>query len=145
MPYKDPTSAAAIATKKRAMTKWRATQVARNRNQTPKTPHSHRLQQETDKRYNLRRYGLTREAYFTLLGEQNGLCANPACRMINDNGKMLCVDHDHVDNFFTLPFEEKAKYIRGLLCIKCNFGLGYLNNIARLTGAIEYLTNQKEG
>jgi hypothetical protein len=41
----------------------------------------------------------------------------------------MCIDHDHT----TLK-------VRGILCNKCNFGIGQLNdNIERLENAITYL------
>lgn len=39
-------------------------------------------------------YSLTKEKYWKLLGEQNGLCK--ICKRIND-GKALFVDHKHVE------------------------------------------------
>ncbi len=91
------------------------------------------------RKYNLRRYGLTLEDFDRMMGEQNGLCANQACRMIND-GRNLEVDHKHIDGFFDLPFEQKKQHVRGLLCTNCNLGLGhFMDSLAHLEGAINYL------
>lgn len=90
-------------------------------------------------------YGLTAEAWNKLMGEQNGLCANPACRMTND-GKALCVDHVHVVDYEDLPPEEKAKLVRGLLCSYCNAGIGYFKENSDLfIGAMSYLSKTLRG
>lgn len=71
---------------------------------------------------------VTKEQYLELLHLQNNKCA--ICNVsINDLDKNLSVDHCHEDNF-----------VRGLLCSKCNFGLGYFNdNENLLLNAINYL------
>lgn len=68
-------------------------------------------------------YGLTPPRFYALLGEQNGLCA--LCGMVNDNGKSLAVDHKHADGYERLPKDERAKLVRGLLCVPCNLLLGF--------------------
>jgi hypothetical protein len=58
-----------------------------------------------------RQYGLTLEDYETMLVTQGGvckMCGGPPGK------RMLAVDHDH----------ETGK-IRGLLCVRCNVGLGF--------------------
>ena len=71
-------------------------------------------------------YGITREQYDALIVQQNGLCA--LCN--NPPGKRaLAVDHDH-----------KTKEIRGLLCDRCNVGLGMFHDDPQLlVAAIRYL------
>lgn len=73
---------------------------------------------------------VTKEQYLELLNLQNHKCA--ICRMkIEDNNRNLSVDHCHND-----------KLVRGLLCTKCNFGLGYFNDDEELLlKAINYLHN----
>ncbi len=62
----------------------------------------------------LRKYGITSEKYDFLFQQQGGKCA--ICKSVSI-GRHLSVDHDH-----------KGGGVRGLLCIKCNTGLGMLND-----------------
>lgn len=64
-------------------------------------------------RHFYRKYGITHEQYDELLKKQNGVCAicHEAETMKN---KVLAVDHDHATGI-----------IRGLLCHRCNIGIGY--------------------
>lgn len=75
-------------------------------------------------------YGITIDDYERMLDEQNGACAickNPA------DGSALHVDHCH----------ETAK-VRGLLCKKCNLGLGFFKDSPHLlNSAAEYLGKTK--
>jgi|TARA_R100001530_G_scaffold128297_1_gene97949 hypothetical protein len=66
-----------------------------------------------------RKYGITDKQYKDMEREQNNKCAiceKPESRL-DDNGypTRLCVDHDHITG-----------HVRGLLCSKCNLGIGYL-------------------
>lgn len=79
-------------------------------------------------------YGLSLIDYDNLLKKQNGVCAicsKKEKQKSNKNGKIdsLRVDHCH-----------KTGIIRGLLCSKCNFGIGqFQDNINLLNKAINYL------
>jgi hypothetical protein len=74
------------------------------------------------------RYGITPEAYNSLLEAQKGLCA--VCRTC----PAKAVDHDH-----------KTGQIRGILCATCNTGLGvFKENEGNLLSAIEYLRTWKD-
>ena len=81
-------------------------------------------------------YGLEHGTYDILIESQEGLCA--ICkRHQSDLDKNLCIDHDH-----SCCSGEKScgKCIRGLICQKCNLGLGNFNDsIAILEMAIKYL------
>ncbi len=83
-------------------------------------------------RYHLTRrlksaYGMTLDEYEVLVRIQGGRCA--ICGQPNQGGRRLVVDHDHVKG-----------NRRGLLCGKCNFGLGQFNDsIELLAKAIAYL------
>lgn len=68
----------------------------------------------------LRFYGITPEQYQELYSQQSGLCficLTPKDAWTGNTGTnntaCLYVDHDH-----------KTNKVRGLLCHKCNFGLG---------------------
>jgi len=80
-----------------------------------------------------RKYGITIDQYRDMLSQQLSGCS--ICgKTIIEIGKLLGVDHDH-----------KTKKIRGLLCDKCNLGLGYFNDdIELLTKTIKYLNAWKE-
>lgn len=76
----------------------------------------------------LRRYGLTLEAYNALLADQDFRCA--ICRT-QEPGKMSWqIDHCH-----------SSGRVRGLLCIRCNTGLGHFRDSPELLQAAkEYLS-----
>ena len=71
----------------------------------------------------VREYGLSLTDYETLFQRQNGMCA--ICQTKPEQS--LSVDHDH-----------KTGQVRGLLCIRCNTGLGYVDNEEWLSRAIQY-------
>lgn len=74
------------------------------------------------------KYGLKILDYELMFKKQNGLCAI-CCK--NNNKKLLSVDHCH-----------DTLIIRGLLCTKCNIGLGYFNDdVNLLNKAVLYLNN----
>ena len=65
--------------------------------------------------------------YNFVLEKQNGVCA--ICHKKCSSGRALAIDHDHTTNEF-----------RGLLCTKCNRGLGFFDDgIDLLESAIKYL------
>src|SRR5579864_3257536 len=65
-------------------------------------------------------YGLSLEAFDAMHQAQGGGCA--ICTRISD--EWLHVDHEHVDGYEDMRAEQKASYVRGLLCKDCNSGLG---------------------
>lgn len=84
---------------------------------------------ELHRGYNLKcKYGIGRAEYDKMYDDQNGRCA--ICNLPSTEFvRSLAVDHDH-DNGM----------VRGLLCPKCNTGLGnFADNIDSLKSAIEYL------
>jgi hypothetical protein len=80
------------------------------------------------------RYKLSREDFENLLKNQNYVCA--ICKEIpleHENG--YCVDHDHQTNI-----------VRGILCQKCNAGLGLFRDSPEfLSNAIKYLKGPQNG
>lgn len=72
-----------------------------------------------------KRTGITKEQYATKLQEQLGVCA-----ICGETGtRALAIDHNH-----------STGQLRGLLCGKCNRGLGYLNDSSiLLQKALNYL------
>ena len=72
-------------------------------------------------------YGLTLEQYDQMFEDQGGVCKT--CSKVNVEGEKLCVDHDH-----------KTGKVRGLLCYKCNFLLGRIENNLDIVGRmLDYL------
>ena len=75
--------------------------------------------------------GFTQEEFEEKLNSQNGVCA--ICGTDNPGKLDFCADHDH---------ETKQK--RGVLCRKCNSGLGHFNDDPEIIrAAIEYLEHYK--
>lgn len=77
--------------------------------------------------------GLSVETYEAMLLAQHGVCAICATGE-RDNNKRLAVDHDHVTG-----------QVRGLLCRRCNTGIGLLGDSAdRVAAALRYLRASQE-
>lgn len=84
----------------------------------------------------LKKYGLDVESYQDLWDMQKGCCAicglhEDEAVLGRDHNSRLHVDHNHVTG-----------EVRGLLCHKCNLGIGYLNSDEGpevLESALEYI------
>lgn len=77
-------------------------------------------------------WGLTLEEYKELLNLQGNRCA--ICGTQDFGSRNAPIDHDH-----------KTGKIRGILCQKCNRGLGlFLDNTEILKNAIRYLEDSKQ-
>lgn len=73
------------------------------------------------------KYGLTKLEALALLRKQRGVCA--ICKRRCADRTNLCVDHD-----------KDTDGIRGLLCMRCNSGIGdFAHNARFLENAIAYL------
>jgi hypothetical protein len=78
-----------------------------------------------------RTFGITLADYNARLQQQNGVCA--ICEGPSLKHKRFSVDHDH-----------DTGAVRGLLCIKCNVGLGsFKDNADELLKAVAYLHRHK--
>lgn len=87
------------------------------------------------------KYGIDELAFETMMEKQNDKCA--ICNtyiggfQADKNGTLVLqahVDHDH-----------KTNKVRGLLCSRCNLGLGcFKDNRNYLIGAIQYLDKHNE-
>lgn len=78
----------------------------------------------------VKKYGVSVEDYDTMLSEQDGCCAICKTNTPGSNRRFR-IDHCHT-----------SKTVRGLLCHRCNMGLGYFkDNIEVLARAIEYLAS----
>jgi hypothetical protein len=92
---------------------------------------------DTDERWALKlktHFKMKPEQYIEKLSEQGGVCA--ICGKASE--KRLHVDHNHA---CCSGDKTCGKCIRGLLCFRCNAGLGFfLDDRYSLSKAIEYLT-----
>jgi len=94
-------------------------------------------QEERSKRqkeyFRLHKYGISYDEYQELHIKQHGVCAICGKEETRE-GFSLHVDHDHITG-----------KIRGLLCFKCNAGIGlFQNSDALLIKAAEYIENNYE-
>jgi len=94
-----------------------------------------------NKRTNAKKYGLTVDEYKGLLEKASNkceICGNietryTAKKINNSDVCRLCIDHDHFNG-----------NVRGILCFKCNIGLGNFNDDSSLVlKAYEYLEKHK--
>lgn len=101
------------------------------RGQRPMSEEQKQKKRGKDKLYRLwLRFGLTRAMFDAMLAEQGAACA--ICRV--EFTATPQVDHCHATGA-----------VRGLLCLRCNAGIGALNDDPeRLRSAIDYLARAKE-
>jgi hypothetical protein len=73
----------------------------------------------------LRGYGMTQEAFARLLEDQGSACG--MCHGVFSEDSVIFVDHDHG----CCPDEKRScgRCVRGLLCLRCNTGLGYVERM----------------
>ena len=78
-----------------------------------------------------RKYGLSVEQYDRILEAQGGVCA--IC-LKAPKKQRLNVDHDH-----------KTGVVRGLLCFRCNYGIGWFQDDAQRLGRMaSYLSSDTD-
>jgi hypothetical protein len=74
-----------------------------------------------------RKYGITHQEYIAMNTAQGEVCA--ICKSPCTCGRSLAVDHDH-----------GTGKVRGLLCSRCNRGIGlFMESATHLAAAIDYL------
>jgi hypothetical protein len=81
----------------------------------------------------MKSYSITKNDYEALLKQQDNKCKICGSEPPSiGKKKYLCVDHDH-----------KTGKIRGLLCDKCNRGIGLLNDDYKIIqNALNYILNK---
>lgn len=91
---------------------------------------------EIERRSKLKKtYGITPKQYDEMLAAQNNSCAICAAKKPGGRTKLFFIDHCHTTG-----------KVRGLLCMRCNTGLGlFLDNPKFLASAISYLEENKHG
>jgi hypothetical protein len=83
--------------------------------------------ERSKQRVRLKRYGLVREDFDSLLASQGGTCA--VCKTAEPRGNGWCIDHCH-----------QAGDVRGILCNNCNTAIGlFSDNPDHLRAAAEYI------
>jgi hypothetical protein len=86
--------------------------------------------------HRLARYGLNKKTFDALLERQGHACG--MCREPFEEGQLIFIDHDH--SLGCHPEEKRAcdKCRRGLLCLRCNVGLGYIERMSGMARAYLY-------
>ena len=79
------------------------------------------------------KYELSHTQYEERLLSQGGRCA--ICGAVKSGRK---------DGFFAIDHDHKTGIVRGILCIRCNNGLGYIENAKMLKSALKYLKVWKQ-
>jgi len=85
------------------------------------------------------RHGMSKQQFEDMLADQDGkcsICLDPIGVVVGTRKKegQACVDHCHLTG-----------KIRGLLCTRCNTGIGHLrDSVDNVTRALEYLKRHKE-
>lgn len=88
-----------------------------------------REREQSELRNTLKQYGLTLHDYYWMVEEQLGRCA--ICFKPPPRGKRLVVDHCHTTG-----------KVRGLLCGRCNAGLGMLGD-TKVKSALDYISTER--
>ena len=84
------------------------------------------------RRHLMRSYGMTLEDFHAMWVKQSGLCGICSCILEAGTVNGVHIDHDH-----------DTMKVRGLLCAKCNRGLGQFSDSAeKLESAAEYIRNK---
>lgn len=62
------------------------------------------------------RYGMDVDGWLALAAAQNWVC--PICLR---KKRTYNIDHEHVPGWGKMPPEQRRRYVRGLLCVHCNW------------------------
>lgn len=110
---------------------WAETKAERRANKRKASQDSHKI--KDFKNDLMKNYGITVEQYDDMYQMQQGRCGI-CTRHSSEFKRRLHVDHDHATG-----------QVRGLLCTRCNPGLGYFgDSVTKLEMAITYLTKFKK-
>ena len=103
------------------------------RKQRNTDPQCKERDKQTHKRnYLSRKYGMSNECVEKLKQAQQNKC--PICERLLTDVKKIHIDHNHTTG-----------YVRGILCSKCNNGLGFFNDDIQLfTKVLSYLQSSTE-
>ena len=95
-----------------------------------KSKEYHKRKPEIKFKERMKKYNITPKDYENILRKQDGKCAIcGSSESQKDGTKRFFVDHNH-----------NTGKVRGLLCSKCNFGIGQFNDdVELLKNAIKYL------
>jgi hypothetical protein len=66
----------------------------------------------------LAKYGLKEPDWDRMVSEQGGVCY--VCQSLPKT-RRLVIDHEHVRGWKKKPPKERSRYVRGLLCNRCNW------------------------
>ena len=88
----------------------------------------------------LRKYGLTEHDFRMRVIHQGGVCA--ICGQVPTR---WVVDHEHKRGWKRMPAEKRVRYVRGLLCWRCNyFFMAKGITVERAQNVVRYLQEFKE-
>lgn len=95
------------------------------------------------RRWVLKKYGMTFEAFQALWDKQEGKCA--ICEKLLDRVTGDCqIDHKHVED--EEKHDKATGPVRGLLCRQCNWGIAnFQENKVVMLAAIAYLEEHEDG
>jgi hypothetical protein len=98
------------------------------------------------KRANVTKHGISIERFMKIMDDQDYSCAICGVYLASDDAPKRCIDHDHAHCASSFSCGE---CVRGILCTKCNRGLGLFGDdtipcIETLMRALTYLIKHKE-
>lgn len=113
----------------KALEDHRQRKTERRRGRTLDTPEA---RAKWRKAHKFVRFGITEEEFNHLLEAQDHACG--ICHEPFEDRQRVCIDHDHA--CCPVPPDDRSrscgKCIRGLLCVRCNTWLGWMENYGKL-------------